>query len=97
MENIKYPFQEGDDYFTIHGDLIVQSCWDDQSEEMFDPNGSYFETLNEAIYYYKYERNRDMLHSVISFVESLGSDDSKDLLEGFDYFNDNPKINLFRS
>lgn len=94
MENIKYPFQEGDDYFTVHDNLIIQSCWDDQSEEMFDPNGLYFATLNEAIFYYKYERNRDMLESVISFIELLGSDDSNHLLEGFACFNDDPKLSL---
>tara|TARA_R110000851_G_scaffold329087_2_gene500653 strand:+ start:643 stop:765 length:123 start_codon:yes stop_codon:yes gene_type:complete len=36
----KYPYNEGDDYFTIEGIDIVISCWDDVSEEMYrdDPN-----------------------------------------------------------
>jgi len=97
MENKKYPFEEGDNYYTIDGNVIIESCWDDQSEELFDenPNRLYFATLNEAIFYYKYERNRDMLQSVISFIESLESNESKELLEGFVYFNDEPKVSLY--
>ena len=42
----KYPYNEGDDYFTIEGIDIVFSCWDDVSEEMHDenPNKKYFST-----------------------------------------------------
>lgn len=83
-----YPFQEGETYYTIEGNNVVQSFWDDQSEELFDSNKMYFATLNEAIYFYKYERNRDMLHSVITLV------DNEHFLEGFEYFNDEPNLSL---
>jgi hypothetical protein len=97
MENKKYPFQEGDDYYTINGNNIIQSCWDDQSEELFDenPNSLLFTTLNEAIFYYKYERNRDMLQSAISLIDSIKTNESKELLDSLIYFKDEPKISLF--
>ena len=46
----KYPYNEGDDYFTIEGIDIVISCWDDVSEEMYrdDPNKKYFSTRKKA-------------------------------------------------
>ena len=34
----KYPFNEGDDYYTIEGNDIVWSCWDEVSEEIHDEN-----------------------------------------------------------
>lgn len=43
----QYPFNEGDDYWTIEA---VWSCWDDVSEEMHDANPlqKYFSTEEEA-------------------------------------------------
>jgi len=37
----KYPYNEGDDYYTLehldNGKVnIIWSCWDDQSEEIYD-------------------------------------------------------------
>ena len=45
-----YPFKEGEDYYTIEDNLIVWSCWDNESELMHDiePNKKYFRT-KEAI------------------------------------------------
>jgi len=55
-----YPFQEGDDYWTIeqvklNGETplrncneVVHSCWDEESEKMFDPNKIYFTTKKRA-------------------------------------------------
>lgn len=44
-----YPFKEGDDYWTIEsGTKLVRSCWDDQSEELFDPNKIYFTSEKSA-------------------------------------------------
>ena len=44
-----YPFKKGDDYWTIEDDnKIVWSCWDDQSEELFDPNKIYFTSEKRA-------------------------------------------------
>lgn len=46
-----YPFEEGDDYWTIEDGEVVWSCWDEQSEELFreNPYQEYFETEEEAI------------------------------------------------
>ena len=43
-----YPFNEGDDYWTIEDDQIIWSCWDDQSEELFDSNKIYFTSYKSA-------------------------------------------------
>jgi hypothetical protein len=53
-----YPFTEGDDYWTIDGDSVVWSCWDDISEEMHrdDPYTQYFETELEANNYLKKQK-----------------------------------------
>ena len=42
-------FEEGDDYWTIEGDEVVHSCWDDLSEEYYDPKGQYFATESDAM------------------------------------------------
>ena len=44
----KYPFSEGDDYYTIVGGDIVHSCWDDISEELYTPDRKYFSSEEEA-------------------------------------------------
>lgn len=51
QETVKYPFQEGDDYYTIKDGHIVRSCWDDVSEEIYDdnPNQNYYETYESAL------------------------------------------------
>ena len=36
----KYPFNEGDDYWTVEDGVLECSCWDDVSEEMFDENSN---------------------------------------------------------
>lgn len=45
-----YPFNEGDDYYTIENGEVIQSTWDSVSEEMHDedPNKKYFSTEEEA-------------------------------------------------
>ena len=50
-----YPFNEGDDYYTIENGDIIYSCWDDVSEEMHDenPNKKYFSNTNDAKNYLK--------------------------------------------
>lgn len=45
MENNKYPFNEGDDYwYECDGMILYGGCWDDISEELHDqnPNREYF-------------------------------------------------------
>jgi len=46
-----YPFNEGDDYWTIEDGDVVRSCWDFVSEELYDenPNKKLFKTKQEAI------------------------------------------------
>ena len=50
MAKKKYPFNEGDDYYTIEDGQVVWSCWDQISEELFDenPNQKYYSTKSEA-------------------------------------------------
>jgi len=45
---MKYPFSEGDDYYTIEDGQVVWSCWDDVSEELYTPDIRYFATEQEA-------------------------------------------------
>lgn len=45
---IKYPFGEGDQYFTIENGIIVESVWDNVSEELHDSHIKYYSTLEEA-------------------------------------------------
>ena len=49
----KYPFKEGDDYWTIDDDQIVWSCWDDISEQLHDENPGklYFKSEEDALNY----------------------------------------------
>ena len=56
MTKNKYPFEEGDDYWTIEendtntGLEVVWSCWDEVSEEIHDDNPDmvYYKTEKEA-------------------------------------------------
>jgi hypothetical protein len=48
---VVYPFNEGDDYWTIEDRDVVWSCWDSVSEELYDENPSkkLFKTEQEAL------------------------------------------------
>jgi len=48
--NKEYPFNEGDDYWTIEDGEVIWSCWDDVSEEIHDenPDKEYFKSEEEA-------------------------------------------------
>jgi len=50
MKKKKYPFNEGDNYFTIENNIVIWSAWDDVSEDIHDenPNKQYFKTAKEA-------------------------------------------------
>jgi len=54
-ELMKYPFKEGDDYWTIDDGKVTWSCWDNVSEELHDlnPKKIYFTTEQEANNYLK--------------------------------------------
>ena len=49
----KYPFNEGDDYYTIEDGEIIWSCWDDVSEQMHNDNTNkqYFKLYIDALHY----------------------------------------------
>ena len=57
--NIEYPFEEGDDYWTIENGEIVQSCWDEQSEELHTDDKIYFSSEDEAREYLNEETDED--------------------------------------
>ena len=57
-----YPFTEGDTYYTIEHDTIIESVWDEGSEELYLTNSNniynysdqqYFSSLDEAVHYFK--------------------------------------------
>jgi hypothetical protein len=45
---VKYPFSEGEHYFTIEDGDIVESVWDNISEELHRSDKQYFSSLDEA-------------------------------------------------
>lgn len=53
IEMKRYPFNEGDDYWTIEEGVVMRSTWDDVSEELYDanPNQQYFATEEEGCRY----------------------------------------------
>ena len=59
-EKGQYPFQEGDDYWTIEKGRVVWSCWDDISEQMHDenPNQVYYKSESEATKQIEHESNK---------------------------------------
>ncbi len=34
--DLRYPFKEGDTYYTVENGLLVCSCWDDTSKDLYD-------------------------------------------------------------
>ena len=63
-----YPFNEGQTYYTIEKNSngkweVIQSCWDDVSEEIYDTNKS-------KEYYWSYTQARD-------FVQKLNNGEIK--------------------
>ena len=52
-EYIVYPFKEGDTYYTIENMEVIESCWDDVSEEMYrsNPDRRLFEKESVALMY----------------------------------------------
>ena len=87
---MKYPFNEGERYFTIEDNTIVESVWDEQSEELYTDKKIYFRTQLEAFYYYRFIRTDEMLDSAVQFIEL--NENSSDFLDGYSYFNSIPKV-----
>lgn len=48
-----YPFEEGNDYWTVEKGVVIKSCWDDQSEEIHNLEENkykrYFESEEEVV------------------------------------------------
>ena len=56
----RYPFTEGDDYWTIEHNLVIWSCWDDISEELHTPYSTYYKTKEDAVFaHYKANHTQD--------------------------------------
>ena len=87
---MKYPFNEGEHYFTIEDNTIVESVCDEQSEELYTDKKIYFRTQLEAFYYYRFIRTDEMLDSAVQFIEL--NENSSDFLDGYTYFNSIPKV-----
>ena len=60
--DLNYPFSEGDTYYTIEHDTIVESVWDEVSKEIYLSNANkifnysdqqYFSSLDHAVHYFK--------------------------------------------
>jgi len=53
MGYIVYPFKEGETYYTIEENEVVESCWDDISEIMYrrNPEKRLFKSETQAIFY----------------------------------------------
>ena len=95
----KYPFVEGQRYYTIEGNEVVESVWDDQSEEMHDenPNRQYFFTVDEAVWHYRFIRNKEMLDRVMAWVEdNTHIRGFGELVEAYNYMNDVPRLSLIK-
>ena len=98
MEKISiYPFNEGEVYYTIEGNKVIKSVWDDVSEELYDKNSNrdYFTTELEAVLYYQVERLGTMLTEAIDFIDSSNCDGKDEFMEAFHYFNSTPNINSY--
>lgn len=52
-----YPFEEGDIYYTIENNKVVRSLWDEESENMFNAEKSYFKTESQAKELIKEQQN----------------------------------------
>jgi hypothetical protein len=66
----KYPFKEGDDYYTIEDGDIVHSCWDDISEELYTPDKKYFSSEEEARKFI----NKELFPKLVTILKDIQND-----------------------
>lgn len=76
-KNQRYPFREGDTYYTIEDGRIVKSVWDDQSIEDYNanPNQTYFKNEESVIKRWKEIKGYECLsscHELLVRVENEG-------------------------
>lgn len=97
---MKYPFKEGERYFVIEDNTIVESVWDDISEQLHTKSQVYFKTLEEALYFYRFTRTDEMLTDLVKLLTDLKVEDEESgekiihFLEGYNYFSSMPKLSL---
>ena len=55
MPESEYPFEEGDTYYTIEYDTIVESVWDEESKKIYlsYSGQQYFSSLDDAVHYFR--------------------------------------------
>jgi hypothetical protein len=83
----KYPFNEGDRYFTVEGKDVIESVWDDVSEEAYDETKRYYSSLDEVL------QNIDFRPDNIYRLEKPNDDsvkieEAKQFLKSKGYFTD---------
>lgn len=93
---MNYPFKEGEHYFTIETNDVVESVWDAQSEELYKADKMYFNTMKEAVFYHQYRKTLSMLLHAVSVIEieCHTSQDGNEFLERYERFNPKPKLRL---
>lgn len=74
----KYPFEEGETYWTIEDNTIIKSTWDCESENIHNANKEYFETENEAIQHKKINELYQLLSVMQNCFEKIAFEDNID-------------------
>ena len=82
-----YPFKEGDRYFTTEDNNIIESVWDDVSEELYDASkGSgkmYFHTAQEAFLFLRVNHYGYLLSASEDALQQIsnGASNPKDIAD----------------
>lgn len=99
---INYPFNEGDDYYMIDNRLVIESCWDKQSEELYKKTDVYYATLKEAIFAYKLMKCSEAFTKAFEFIDNLEPADKLQLATKInfmiwhDQFSLEPELSLMK-
>lgn len=65
----KYPFNEGDIYYTIDDDQIIESYWDQISEKLYTKDKNYFHTFIGALDYLMKNKQNKIMDDKIKSTE----------------------------
>ena len=65
----KYPFNEGDIYYTVHNDEIIESDWDHISEKIYNKNKKYFSKWTDAHDYLMKNKQTKIMDDKIKSTE----------------------------
>ena len=77
MKN-KYPFNEGESYWTIENDISIKSVWDNESEKLHTANKEYFFTELESLQYLKIMKLDYLLCQFQISLEKIAFNDDVD-------------------